>query len=475
VSEHLPNLRLIGNFGLLAAGEALSKVFGLAAFAYLARALGPGQFGELEFALALIVFFTLLVDGGLSSTGAREIARDSEAVGSITVNILVLRCVLALLALGSVMVFLSVLEKPPSQEWLIFLFGLTLLPLPGLLAWVFQGRDLMQCVAYASMLRWFIFACGVFILVQGPDQIWRVPVVEGIAILAAVFFYFRSFVKHFGPFRKEIDFARMRSLFGQAVPIGASELVWALKVYFATVLLGISVGGEEVGWFAGAHRIVVALHTFVWLYFFNLLPSLARSKNENPVVLGNLIESSLQVAGWASVFMVLLGLSLGTEIITLIYGHNFREAAPIFQVLMWLIPLALMSGHFRYTLIAHNRQRLECFSAAVGGAVNVALNLILNPVFGSFGAAWAIVASEAAILGMSYYFVRIAILPIPFWINLWRPSIAGVLLAAFCWFFPPVSIWITGLSAVVLYCGILAVMRPRIFADVRSMLVSMAK
>ena len=56
---------LAKNFFLLGIGEFASKVCGFVAFAYLARVLGPREFGQLEFALALIFFFTLFVDCGL--------------------------------------------------------------------------------------------------------------------------------------------------------------------------------------------------------------------------------------------------------------------------------------------------------------------------------------------------------------------------------------------------------------------------
>ena len=55
----MPRAPLVRNFLFLGAGEFASKVFGFLAFAYLARVLGPREFGQIEFALALIVFLYL--------------------------------------------------------------------------------------------------------------------------------------------------------------------------------------------------------------------------------------------------------------------------------------------------------------------------------------------------------------------------------------------------------------------------------
>jgi O-antigen/teichoic acid export membrane protein len=190
----------------------------------------------------------------------------------------------------------AAIDQPWPVKILILLYGLTLFGVPGLLGWVFQGRDSMHYVALASIVRWTTFAAGVFLWVHAPGQIWKVPLVEAGAIGLVVLFYVALLARQFGPLQQGVDLPFARSMIRQAAPIGASELVWATKIYFATVWLGLVVGGAEVGWFGAAHRLVVALHAFVWLYFFNLLPSLARATQEPPGPLQALLQRS---SSWA--------------------------------------------------------------------------------------------------------------------------------------------------------------------------------
>src|SRR5215471_611553 len=68
--------RLATNLIFLLAGEFTAKLLTFGSFSYLARTFGPRDYGFIEFTLALMVFFTLPVDLGLGSYGAREIARD---------------------------------------------------------------------------------------------------------------------------------------------------------------------------------------------------------------------------------------------------------------------------------------------------------------------------------------------------------------------------------------------------------------
>ncbi len=373
-------------------------------------------------------------------------------------------------AFAVLIVLVVVLDKPWPVEKLILLYGLTLLVQPGLLPWVFQGHDWMGYVALASAMRWVFFAAGVLVFVRNPETAWIVPAVDSAALVCVVIYYFVVFVKHFGPLERRIDFHYAISLFRQALPIGASELVWALKIYFATVLLGSLIYGAELGWFGAAHRLVISLHAFVWLYFFNLLPSISRGSRGAFDALQRLMRGSLQITGWLGVFVAVVGTALARPVLTVVYGPPYEPAVASFQVLIWLIPLALVSGHFRYTLIAYNKQGLEFLSAACGGALNVALNLTLIASYGIIGAAFALVAAEGLICVISFLMVRRTITVIPVGECLWRPAIGAAVLAGILHLIPPLNTWIIGGSTIAAFVALLSLSHRTLFADLRSLL-----
>ena len=72
------------------------------------------------------------------------------------------------------------------------------------------------------------------------------------------------------------DFGRRLNHLKEASPIGLTELAWAFMWYFCTVLLGLIFSDATLGWFGASPRALMALHSFVWLYFFNVLPSISR-------------------------------------------------------------------------------------------------------------------------------------------------------------------------------------------------------
>src|SRR6478609_8165938 len=111
--------RLAINFFFLSGGECIAKLLTFVTFAYLSRALGPSQYGFLEFTLAVMVFFTLPVDLGLGAYGAREIATHPERAPHFLREITGVRMILALFSILALTVFILLLPKPADIKVLL--------------------------------------------------------------------------------------------------------------------------------------------------------------------------------------------------------------------------------------------------------------------------------------------------------------------------------------------------------------------
>jgi O-antigen/teichoic acid export membrane protein len=464
----LPNPRkLVLNFILLSGGEAASKILAFVAFAYLARILGPDIYGHVEFALAATLFFNLVVEGGLGLLGTREIAKDELAVNRLTYHIVILRLVLAVGAFLLLIVFSAVTNQSWQEKQLVLFYGLTLFGTPGQLQWVFQGLDQMHWIAMASVLRWVLFAGGVFAFARNADHVWLVPGIELVAIASVVIFNFVVFRTYLGRFRQRFDLPFAFYLLRQTTPIGLTQVMWGLKVYLPTIMLGLMIGGDAVGWFGAAHRIVIALHSFVWMYFINLYPAISRCTQQSEDALQSLVKKSLQVTAWCAIFIGAIGTILARPLIDFVYGSQYSAATGAFQALIWLVAFTLLSSHYMYTLIAYNKQWLELLSAILGAVINVVLNYFFILQMGFAGAAFGVLLSEASIWALNYYFVQHQITSLPLLGHLIRPIIAGAVMATLISLVLPLNFIVVGIAALLMYGLGMLLLQPSIISEVR--------
>lgn len=372
-------------------GEAFSKLCVLAAFAYLAHVLAPADYGIVELALSITVFFVLGVESGMGLYGARVVAAQPDRIPQLVPQVMLLRTILGVPAFALIMAVSA--HYRVAGLGILAVNGIAVLLTPFLTQWVFQGLRQMQWVAAGAAARNFVFVALVLMLVRPGSDIRLIAVAEvcGIAVLAVLNAYFLH-----RRLRVRLEWrgllAGTRRLFADVWYMGVSDFTWACLWYSPGLILGWMALGrtEQVAWIAVAVRIVLALHTFVWLYFFNMLPNMARELSVSLDDWRDLMKRSLATSMWPACLAAVGGTLIAPWIIPLIFGDAYTAAVRPFQIVVWMIPVAWFSGHFRFSLIAAGHQRWEFAVSAASAVVTVTSALVLGYYRGSVGAAWAL-------------------------------------------------------------------------------------
>jgi O-antigen/teichoic acid export membrane protein len=464
--------RLATNLLYLSCGEIAARLLTFSSFTYLARTLDPASYGSVEFALAVMVFFSLPVDLGLSWYGAREIALNPGRARFLLREITGLRLILALCSMLALAVFILFLHKGADQKILLGLYGVSLLGGPFLLPWFFQAHDQMHWVAIASILRQACFAFAVFLLCRRGSPLLYIGISEcfSVAAVSAFSTYVTRYRMGFPWSWPELRVTRLVAHLRSAAPIGFSELAWAFMWYFPTVLLGFTVANRTLGWFGASHRALMALHSFVPLYFFNLLPSIARCAGRPHEELLSLMDRSVRFLSWTGLFAAGLFTAAAPQTVTLLYGSSFRPAASFFAILIWMLPIAMLSGHHRFILIAYSHQKRLMSCTVISAGVAVILGFALIPPFQGQGAAWALLIANFVNFLLVYFSVRQLVVEVPVCRELGKPLFALAVSAVVFLLLAKWNIWIalTGGSAV--YAAVLVWSDgPQLFAFVRTM------
>jgi O-antigen/teichoic acid export membrane protein len=459
--------RLVSNAVKLFSCELLGKIAGFVAFATLARRLTPEAYGAVELCVGLSLLFMLIVDFGLDPIGAREISRQPARARALAAQVPALRLLLGAFATSLMSGVVWLLPGLALETRILgMLFALSLLGIAGTSRWLFQGLDRMLAAVLPQTLRMLLFASGVWFLVDADAGLWRVGAIEIASVAAMVGCYGVAQRRVLGPSRLEPRGTGIRELFAQAVPLGTSQLVWALNQYLPIVLIASLLGGAEVAWFGSAHRIVMSLGTFVWLYYFNLFPTLVRAGEAGHPVLSELVVRSFRIAVWGGLGVALaLGL-LADELCRAVYGAGFEAAAAPLALLAWSIPVALASGHARFSLIGAGHQ-VEELRANAAGALFTAISCgLLIPGYGARGAAAALLGSSVVVWLVAHARATRVLGPLPFVGAALRPAAAALLASGVHWLFRDSQVTALA-SALGLYTLLAVALEPALLRDLR--------
>ncbi len=454
---------------LLFSGEALGKLAGFAAFAFLARTLAPVSYGAVELAVALSMFFMLIVDFGLGPIGARAIARDRDSAASLAATIPAARLALSIVAAAGMIGTVHAMGQPAASTRLASAFALGTVATAFASRWLFQGLERMSVAALPQALRMLVFAAGVVLVVRGDADLWKVGAVEIVAASSVAAYFVLAQQLLVTPLRLDFRWRPMRALLAEAAPIGLSQLVWALNQYLPTVLIAWLVGGAATAWYGGAHRIVMSIGTFVWLHHFNLFPSLVRAHETGPRALLDLLARSFRLCAWAGTAFGLGAGLFASEICRVAYGPGFESAALPFTVIAWTIPVSLVSGHARFALIATGEQRLELLAQCCGAVLTLTLGLVLVPRFGPLGGAIAMLVSCLVNWLVAHACAVARIGPVPFVVALARPAVAALAALASAHALRAQGTLVAGGAALALYVALALLFERALLADLRAL------
>lgn len=384
------------NLFILLGGEFAARGFTFVAFAYLARTLGQESYGHIAPAYAVLMFGTLVADFGAGTLGTREIAKNPDAAENLVTKIASAQMLIAsavALALAAAGLFLPV---NPILGKLLIGFGISLLGIPFLLNWVFQGRNEMLPAAAPLALRQGVFLLIVFLTVSQPADVVRLPLAEIGAIAAAGLIYVVFYNRSVGRFRLSFLQGIDTELLRQALPIGGAQFIWALRIYLPIVLVGVISGAEPAGLFDVGHRIVMVFQAFLGVYFTNLLPALSLTSRDSPDEMKQLLYRSVAISVLPAVALAVVVYFAAPFVLGAVYGNSFAvdESVTSFMILTWLVPVLALRRNGRTALITLNKQNLDFNISAAGVTIMILLMLPLTYFYGIIGCAWAMVTGE---------------------------------------------------------------------------------
>jgi O-antigen/teichoic acid export membrane protein len=248
-----------------------------------------------------------------------------------------------------------------------------------------------------------------------------------------------------------------RPLLMAALPVGAALAV--TEVYFRadTFIISVFRDYDEVGAYSLAYRVIELLAVLPAVLMTSVFPLLSRYLGSG----GDRARASVTIDAVGDMFLAVGvpiaagGLVVAPQVIELVAGDGFAEAATPLRILLFAGALAAVSGLLGYALIAGGRQASALRLALGALAVNLALNVALVPALGIDAAAAVAVASEVVMVAGGMWLVRRELALTPRFGVAWRVVVAAAAMAGALALVPAHSLAVLLPLGIVLYAGAL--------------------
>ena len=391
------------NTAAVMVARAIDILGALVTLRLLAPHLGPAGYGNWGFTWAFVLAMQPLVNFEMDRILIREAARARDRTRDLWGAALCVKGVLLVPFLIVVAVATQVVAEGRDVALALGIAAVSevFYHLHMLNSAVFQSRERMD--ADLALMTGFrvLFVVGI---VSGVLADGHLPHFVAVALMAHAT---RSIVggavilRRVGPPRFHDLTATIRSMVRMSAPLTLSAILAGLTLNVEIFILKGLAPPEDVGYFQLAHPILFQLQIVPGALMTALFPGFARTFTQEPSRLAGFVRQATRIFFLVGGLMALGLYAVAGPLIGFLGAGEFDPAVAVLQTLALALPGIFAMTLFSFSLVAADGQRDLAIGSAAGLLTNVALGLILVPIWQSFGAGLA-TAGAYYIMGSGY-------------------------------------------------------------------------
>ena len=391
--------KLIGNSAWQVGDKVVRMGGGVLVSVYIARYLGPDDFGLFSFSLALTALFTSFAAFGLPSVVVRDLVMRPQERPALLASALLLRLLGG--ALAVLLTFGAMVALRPG-DWRSALIVLVMALSNLAQAWDvidydYQSRMEALPVVIARNVSFVVSAAvRVGLVLAGVSLVWFAWALVLEAAIGAVLLLRRSRLDGTSITIGAATRAELRRLTSSGWPLIIAGLSVSVYMRVDQIMLGKMLGDAGVGLFSAAVRISEAFYFFPMTVALSVAPALTATYTRSIEEYERRFLQITRLLLWLALAVACVFAVFSRQIIQTLYGPRYLDAAAVLAIHAWAGALVSLGVCNNLWLTNAGYFKFSMYQTLAGAAVNVTMNLILIPRLGIVGAALATCAGQFA-------------------------------------------------------------------------------
>ena len=372
---------------------------------YVARYLGPKDFGLLSYAISLVGLLSAITSFRFDSLVIRDLVRDETRRDTLLGTAFVLRTGGAILTLLITGLILSFLPNDRLTNLLILLIAV---------APFFQSFNVIDFYFQSKVLSkyavWSRFPAGIvsallrlgLIYVHASLFFFALLVaVEAILMGAGLTVAYRA--QRLSLRRWNFEIASARRLLRESWSLVLSAIAMSVYQRLDQIMIKEMLNTGAVGIYAVAVNLSQIWYMVPMIIAGSLFPAIIHARGSN---YGVYLKSLQKLYDLFFVLSLAIGVVVSIyshDIIRLLYGAQFKGSGTILAIHIWSGIFVFQGVIRNQFLVVENQQQLGLWFRVISIMLNVALNVIMIPRYGVVGSALATLISSSLPIYLSSF------------------------------------------------------------------------
>ncbi|MCK9801666.1 flippase [Pseudomonas sp. MAFF 302030] len=398
LKKHVEFRRYVANTSWLMGEKILRMFVGLFVGVWIARYLGPEQFGLFSYAQSFVFLFTAIATLGLDNVVVRELVRDQTREDELLGTAFVLKIIGAVLVFPLIWLALQFTSNDAYTKLLVFIIvSATIFQSFNVIDFYYQSKVLSKYVALANSVVLGASSLIKIILILNNAPLTAFAMMFSfdalVLSIGLIFFY----EKRSGQRVLRWSFSKNTAIYliKESWPLILSSVFVSLYMRIDQIMIKEMLDAEAVGQYAAAVRLSEAWYFIPMAITSSIFPAIINARKVSEELYLQQLQRLYTLMVWLGISIALPMTFLSEWIVSFLYGDSYQKAADILMIHAWagiFVFLGVASGKW---LIIEGMVMVSFFRVLAGVIISIILNFIMIPSYGVVGAAISILVSQA--------------------------------------------------------------------------------
>ncbi len=391
ILNHTGFRRYFVNTSWMMGEQLIRMIAGLFVGIWVARYLGPEQFGLFSYILAFTALFGGIAKLGLDGIIVHEIVNKPHLRDVCLGTAFWLKVAGSVVVIAIIAVATTFTSSDATTNFYIFIIAAGLLFQSfEVIEFYFQSQVLAKYVSFCKVIQLAISSLlKIYLVLTECQLIWFVilSLFDTVTLAISLFIAYRN--QKNTNFYKYFDLRKAKSLLKDSWPLILSSIVIMFHMRIDQVMIKEILGEYEVGIYSAAVRLSEVWYFLPVMIPSSLFPSIINAKKQSEALYYERLQRLYTFMVWIAIGIALPMTFFSDKLVNLLYGVAYSEAGGVLKVHTWAGVFVFLSSVFGRYLIIENLTKINFYRVFYGVSINVFLNLIFIPKFGVVGSAYA--------------------------------------------------------------------------------------
>ena len=391
--------KVIRNLFWAVTGKVVTLLGSLLVGIFVARYLGPEQYGLMNYVVSYVALFQVFASFGLDNIEIREESKckglgEKGRVPGAEANAILgtafgLKLIFAAVTMVLVILTAWLFEADTFTKWMITLYSLSMIMQTfGVIRNYFTSIVWNEYIVKTEISRTVIGALiKVVLLLLKADLVWFIAATlfDTVLIAGGYLLSYRRQIS--SPRLWTFDTSTAKYLIKESFPLLLSGAAVIIYQRIDQVMIGNMIDKASVGQFSVASKFVELLIFIPTILSQTIAPVLVQIRQSNEAEYERKAQQFISVTIWLCIVMAVLIALLSKWLIIYTFGVQYMAAVPVLQIMAFKVLGMALSQTAGQMIIIEKQQKYAFIRNLIGCVVCIVLNLLFIPRYGIVGSA----------------------------------------------------------------------------------------